>query len=488
MNCAIYYPLECTDSNDIPTQKEQKILLGEYVKTKGWKIAKEYKEQSKREPNLKYEELKKDSYSRQFDFVLVYSVHHFGRHPLSAIDLLENIFLPAGIGFCFFDCKYDSSQFSYDENAKYLKDLKTNLALSLRMEGLKQQRFRRNYQQYGYLFQEDETGKKLVIDPEASEVVKTMFQMFANGTTRAGITKYLNDNRIPNPIQHYVALGLTNRKVRVTKWSLGVVTNIIANKTYYGVYRQNFMDESILMDAPVFIDLDVLQKVKDILKWEEEHPSGFAGNGGENAFARLLFDKQTGNRFMSYGRSRTVDFCLKTVIAEKTTSLVYSDEKIMFKDAVKEAQRVLLAEHKMACNAKKFLLSAQGKKAVEHHFEELQKIRVGYLEELILLIHLDTKRRIEKRVDSDNFSHKIEVLDNKAIEIETKIKKTKEALNENNPWIVLFSQQDFKRDVASMKYRKYAARFECIDFQWLELIPKNNEWKELIPVEWRSEL
>lgn len=487
MNCAIYYPLENVSEKHFPTYKEQKKLMTDFVKSKGWKVAKEYREQSKREPSIKFEEMKKDSYSRQFDYLLVYSVHAFGRHPLSSITLLQKVFLPAGIGFCIFEESYDSSLYSSEENEKFLDEKARKFVFGYRMDGLKKHRLNRNYNQYGYLFVDTDTGKKLIVDESVSEYVKAIFEQFSKGVTRANITKYLNDNKVVPPTQHFVDLGLTSRKVKSKKWSLNMVSNILSKEIYFGTYRQNFMDESVDIDAPVFIDKAVLEKVKAILKEEEENPYRFPGNNGPTALTGLLYDKKTGNRINSYDRSLTDNFCLRAVIGEKTTSRIYSEEKIFYKDAIKEAQRVMLAEHRMACNAKKFLSSAKGEKFVSQYFETLQNERRNLLQEVIILNHLDTIRRIEQKEDTDHLTDKIDSLDEKILDVEEQIKKLKVALTEKNPWIVLFTRQEFKEDLAALNIKKYAERIACIDFEKFELIPKNNDWKELIPEEWRGE-
>lgn len=202
----------------------------------------------------------------------------------------------------------------------------------------------------------------------------------------------------------------------------------------------------------------------------------------------MLFDKKTGNKIASYDRFKTDDFCLRAVVEEKTTSRVFSEEKIMFKDAIKEAQRVLLREHRSACIAQKFLSSSKGEKAVEAYLEQFKNKRIDYLKEVFFLNHLEMDRCINDSKGTESYAEQIKLLDEKIKELEAQIKKLKAGLTEKNEWIVLFTQPDFKNNIRSLKFRKYVNRFDCIDFKQFELTPQNKEARDLIPAEWRGDI
>lgn len=65
----------------------------------------------------------------------------------------------------------------------------------------------------------------LTIEPDEAQIIRTIFEMKANGTSVIAITKHLNAHGVPAP--------------RAAGWSLTTVRHIIRNELYRGLYRWN---------------------------------------------------------------------------------------------------------------------------------------------------------------------------------------------------------------------------------------------------------
>lgn len=95
---------------------------------------------------------------------------------------------------------------------------------------------------YGYLKSSEEKGK-LIIDPEASEIVKLIFSWFLEGMSRQKITQKLNDLQIPCPTEykrlHGIKYGNPHDKYFSSYlWSAKTVTDILSNQVYIGTMVQ----------------------------------------------------------------------------------------------------------------------------------------------------------------------------------------------------------------------------------------------------------
>ena len=93
-----------------------------------------------------------------------------------------------------------------------------------------------SYAPYGYV---KDPGDKhaLLIDPEAAEVVKSIFSMFLSGMNKRGITYYLNDHGILCPTAYKKQQGLKYNAPNAQSnpmWSTITIDTILKNRVYVG--------------------------------------------------------------------------------------------------------------------------------------------------------------------------------------------------------------------------------------------------------------
>ena len=87
---------------------------------------------------------------------------------------------------------------------------------------------------YGYV-KAPEDKHKLVVDPDAAEVVKLIFSLFLKGTSKRAIALYLNEHDIPSPSAYRRAKGLpAGRGSADSLWGAGVVNTLLTNGIYTG--------------------------------------------------------------------------------------------------------------------------------------------------------------------------------------------------------------------------------------------------------------
>ncbi len=90
-------------------------------------------------------------------------------------------------------------------------------------------------------------NKKYVIDEEAAEIVKEIFEMYADGKTKAQIIETINSRKIPH-----------NKK-----FSQGTLTSMLKNKKYIGIYHYSGIE--IDGGCPAIIDVELFETVQKIL-------------------------------------------------------------------------------------------------------------------------------------------------------------------------------------------------------------------------------
>ena len=93
-----------------------------------------------------------------------------------------------------------------------------------------------SYAPYGYV---KDPGDKhaLLIDPEAAEVVKSIFSMFLSGMNKRGITYYLNDHGVLCPTAYKKQQGLKYNAPNAQSnpmWSTITIDTILKNRVYVG--------------------------------------------------------------------------------------------------------------------------------------------------------------------------------------------------------------------------------------------------------------
>ena len=98
---------------------------------------------------------------------------------------------------------------------------------------------------------------KLVIDFNVADIVKKIFDMYANGTGTKLIVQYLNDNHYLSPLG-YRKTGIVQAKNRTNYlWNATTLCNMLKNEVYIGNTVQNKVSV-------------VSYKVKNFVKWKRK--------------------------------------------------------------------------------------------------------------------------------------------------------------------------------------------------------------------------
>lgn len=243
------------ESNSIESQRQ---LLYDYITKNSiistWKTM-EYCDDGYTGTNFNrpaIQKLLKDIQNNQIQGIIVKDFSRFGRNYLEVGEYLEKIFPSFSIRFLSVNDCYDSEnnhqsvwlQYAFKNiiNDYYSRDIskKVKTALKSRKEkGL----FMGVVAPYGYEKSEDVKGK-LVIDQEASEIIKEIFALRMKGYTLLKIAEELNNQGVPTPLEYKrlredkacnneTAL-CENQLSQKRKWTVATISRIVNNPMYTG--------------------------------------------------------------------------------------------------------------------------------------------------------------------------------------------------------------------------------------------------------------
>jgi len=176
--------------------------------------------------------------------IIVKDFSRFGRNYIEVGNYMEQVFPFLGVRFISINDGYDS-----DQNAScsefigvafknlvydlYSKDLSEKI-ISVRRSKAEQGKFITGYAPYGYLKSDIQ---QLVVDEEAAEIVKRIFNMVLKGVTKVEIARTLNKEQIPTPLmlrkmrkQHFPCYHVNEKCV----WQTSVISTIVKDQRYMG--------------------------------------------------------------------------------------------------------------------------------------------------------------------------------------------------------------------------------------------------------------
>ena len=309
------------DSNSIVNQRSMCL---KYANQNGWDVVDIYSDDDFSGAGTyrpDFERLMKDCESGKINLVLCKSQSRFSRDMEVIERYLHNKFVEWGVRFVSIvdnaDTNVESNKKSRQINGLinewYLDDLSQNIRKSLknkREDGL----FMGSFASYGYE-RSEEDYHKLVVDPVAAEVVRKIFNMYADGYGYHRICEYLNNNNIPPRSVYKRQKGSKfvchSCDYDTVRWNPDTVAQILRNEVYIGnlvqgkttyVSYKNHKEKAVPKKdwcrventhEPI-IDIETWNKVQSILGTHYK----VTKSGQVNYFTRKVYCSCCGKAFM----------------------------------------------------------------------------------------------------------------------------------------------------------------------------------------------
>lgn len=236
------------DSNSV---KNQRNLLDEYQHNhpEEFESAVEYVDDGHTGTDAdreNFQRLLADVMSGKINCVIVKDLSRFARNYSDAGSLIDNLFVQLGVRFISLAENVDSFK-NPDSVSNIIVPITNVMNDNYCYQTSKKIRQvfdykRRNGQYigsmapYGYV-KHPKDKHQLMVDPDAAEIVKLIFEMCLQGTAKLATAMYLNEHGVPSPSAYKRLKGLphpTSSDNDNPMWSAGVVGHILTNPIYTG--------------------------------------------------------------------------------------------------------------------------------------------------------------------------------------------------------------------------------------------------------------
>jgi DNA invertase Pin-like site-specific DNA recombinase len=353
MKVAIYCRLSEEDKNkreekdDSESIQNQKSMLLSYAVKQEWEVYHIYSDDDftgadRNRPA--FNKLLEEAEARKFDIVLCKSQSRFTRELELVEKYIHDLFPIWGIRFISIVDNADTAvkgnkkarQINGLINEWFLEDLSENIRSVFKTK--KENGYHIGaFALYGYIKNPDKKGH-LIIDEEAAEVVREVFNLFVNGYGKSVIAKMLNDRGIPNPTEYKRRKGLRYCQAKnknSTLWKYFAISDMLINEMYIGNMVQGRYksvsyksktnkpcpkDEWVVVPnthEPI-IERDLWNRVQEFIK-QKAKPFGDTGKVGifakktkcMNCEYTMLSSKNHGKRYLKCGTKHiSKDSCI----------------------------------------------------------------------------------------------------------------------------------------------------------------------------------
>ncbi len=221
---------------------------------------------------------------------------------------------------------YDSSKDDDDivgiktwYNERYVKDTRKKVLATFKAKQEKGELIIKPI--FGY--DVDRNQNKLIIDEEAAQIVRKIFELYKSGYGFRRISEILNENAIPTPSmfikEHYKKIGKIYKGAVADYWASVYIGRILKDDVYTGCIRQGKTQKPYIKAKSIrvkkeeqlvienrheaIIPADEFEYIQKLIK--ERDVSGYEGLGGKstkslNVFSGLLFCGECGSYMTAY--------------------------------------------------------------------------------------------------------------------------------------------------------------------------------------------
>ena len=255
---AIYCRLSVEDRNsaengESASIQNQKAMLRDYCLERCWEIFDIYVDDGYSgidRSRPEFNRMLRDCENGRINIVLCKDQSRFSRDTVVIEQYINDRFLEWGIRFIGVADNADTESESYGTmrlftsayNEMYVRDISSKIRRTLAYKR-EQGQFVGSFAPYGYKTA-PEDKHRLVIDEEAADVVKSIFEMYVSGVGYRRIVQKLNADGVPSPAEYKRRSGSRYANVNADSssskglWTQSTIARILANEVYTGTLAQ----------------------------------------------------------------------------------------------------------------------------------------------------------------------------------------------------------------------------------------------------------
>lgn len=242
----LYLRLSRDDSNsdsESMSITNQRIMLTDYAKERSWEIEEIYIDDGFSGVTFDrpaFTRLIKDIEGKRINMVITKDLSRLGRNYIKVGHYTDYFFPKHKVRYIAINENYDSTMdndfiaFLNIFNEHYAKDISRKIK-SVKTSQMKQGLFIGSQPAMGY--KRDPNDKhKLIIDEDASEIIKRMFHLYSIGDSARHIADTFNKEGIPTPREYFFnRIGKPNPYTGdTTTWGSSTIIRMLGNQVYQG--------------------------------------------------------------------------------------------------------------------------------------------------------------------------------------------------------------------------------------------------------------
>lgn len=222
----------------------QKQMLTDYVKEKGWNLREIYIDDGYSGTNFERPDFKRmivDAEARKINCIITKDLSRFGRNYVKTGYYTEELFVEMGIRFIAVnDSIYtmqdnnDIAPFQNILNEWYPKEVSKKVR-QVKKSSARQGKFMGSQAPYGYM-KSPQNKHQLIIDEPAAAIIQRIFSEYAGGESARRIAEKFNEEGLDSPrFYHYTQLGRVNPLSKEKNyWNSTTVNQLMKNQVYIG--------------------------------------------------------------------------------------------------------------------------------------------------------------------------------------------------------------------------------------------------------------
>lgn len=346
--------------DDSESIKNQRLLLTDEAIRRGFIVGDVYSDEDYSGTDSSrpaFQRLIEDAKLKKFNIVLCKSQSRFTRDMSVSEQYINGMFPLLGIRFISIVDNVDTDikgnkkarQINALINEWYVEDLSDNIKSVYRSK-MRQGQFLGSFAAYGY--QKDKADRhKLVIDEEAAEVVRKIYQMYLEGYGPRAICLQLQEEGILTPAEYKKSKGFHFKAPYAGKyngkWAITTVKRILSNETYIGTLIQgrekkvSYKSKKVVI-APKeewvvlkenhepIISKEDFYKVQELLKMNRKSSGNTAKTGKFYPLAGKVKCRECGSTMVRSGAKGTNANYLRCRLASKTASKECTNHNIKY--------------------------------------------------------------------------------------------------------------------------------------------------------------
>ena len=481
------------EENPANTIAEQNTRIEQYLKDKGYSIAEKYSDRKRSaEAAERFDRLVQDGMAGKFDAVAVDSIFRFGKTLPFAVEVLQKTFYPLGIQFAVVEDNFCSLEKTEKAVEQYFKEksvekIRAEL-ITNRQNSFEEGLLTHRQNKYGYAISEDR--RSFVLDSESAPIVKLIFQMYLEEMTLPEIAVALDAQNVPSP---QIQMSQNKKETRKIGWPTSTIRSILKNPLYIGKLTLRLAGAERKMEVPPIVSEEDFQKVQEKIKASVKF-SGRQRRVTPNLLIKKVYDRVSGERLLC----RT---------SEDETTQVYSFDKgykcfsgkapciestVIFNailSALKVAKsQAVCIDERMNANRKEVeeyrnaLLCPcreQARMLVDALSEKDRERTAAYQKYENCKIEEEQLEEYEVQYQAD-----IKRLEADFKDIMEKVSEIEKAFSYGNPWLMKFRDFSVPETLERVHIKRYVERVWIEDFENVDVILKEEGWKNFFPEEW----